>query len=245
MAGDATIDALVHRAHGVVREITRRGVAGCTGRLRGVGRRRDRNVARRQCRRQLVVAEGRRCGVAAATVSRRQRVLRVVRRRPRIAPGTRAARHHADVGRSLVAGDAAGDRTRHPMNRFEDRVDRTVAQLPAGQRVVSPIVDDQLRVDPLTHMVDRACVGHCFSYANYEPSTAQFRIRALMPNPYVIADYGDSWELQNGRYVVRQSDLPMFALGVSPGGEVTVRGLDAGAATGTFLWNVLQNRLEK
>ena len=25
-------------------------------------------------------------------------------------------------------------------------------------------------------MIDRICVGHCYSYANYEPSTDQFRI---------------------------------------------------------------------
>src|SRR5581483_5632654 len=61
------------------------------------------------------------------------------------------------------------------LNRLEARIDRAVAQLPPGQRVVSSIQDSTLRANALTHMIDRACIGHCYSYANYEPSTAQFR----------------------------------------------------------------------
>jgi len=133
-------------------------------------------------------------------------------------------------------------RDERAMNRFEQRLDRAVAQLPAGTRVVSPIVDRELRADELTHMVDRACLGHCYSYANYEPSTAQFRVRAAAPNPYVISEYGDSWDLQNGSYTVHERDLPLFALGVSEAGEVTARGLPAGVASGTTFWSVLRNR---
>lgn len=128
------------------------------------------------------------------------------------------------------------------LNRFEDRMDRAVTQAPAGQRVVSAIADYGLRADQLPHMIDRACLGHCYSYANYEPSTAQFRIRVMKENPYVIARYGDSWDLQNGKYVVLERDLPLFAVDVSNDGEVTVRSLNAGASSGTLLWNVLQNQ---
>lgn len=130
------------------------------------------------------------------------------------------------------------------LNAFEDRVDRAVAQLPEGQRVVSPFFDD-LRAFPLTHMVDRACIRHCFSYANYEPSTAQFRIRALRSNPYVIADYGNSLDLQTGKYVVRSADLPLWALDITKTGEVRLRSLKAGFPTGTTAWNVLENQPAK
>ena len=131
------------------------------------------------------------------------------------------------------------DRT---LNRFEDRVDQAVAQLPPGTRVVSPIIDPSLRADALTHMVDRACIGRCYSYANYEASTAQFRIHVVKPNSFVVADYGDSWNLQNGKYVVKASDPPLVGLGVSDDGEVTAHSLQAGALSGPSLWWVLGNQ---
>ena len=59
-------------------------------------------------------------------------------------------------------------------------------------------------------MIDRACLGRCFSYANYEPSTWQFRVRATGPNPYVVWTYEDSWSMQAGLYAVRPADLPMY-----------------------------------
>jgi hypothetical protein len=82
------------------------------------------------------------------------------------------------------------------LNAFEDRMQEAIATLPPGQRVISAIDDPELRANALTHIVDRVCVGHCYSYANYEPSTAQFRIRAIAENPYVAYTYQDSWLLQ-------------------------------------------------
>lgn len=128
------------------------------------------------------------------------------------------------------------------LNRFEDRVDQAVAHLPPAQRVISPIIDDQERADALTHMIDRACIGRCYSYANYEPSTAQFRIRAIRPNPFVVSEYGDSFDLQWGKYVVQPRDPPLMALGVSDGGAVTIRRLQPGVPSGLAIWNVLRNR---
>ena len=65
------------------------------------------------------------------------------------------------------------------------------------------IDDPSLHIDPFTHMIDRACLGVCYSYANYEPSTAQFRVRALGPNPSVAFTYEDSWRLHTGSYIVK------------------------------------------
>ncbi|HLK49363.1 MAG TPA: hypothetical protein VKT49_14575 [Bryobacteraceae bacterium] len=127
------------------------------------------------------------------------------------------------------------------LNKFEDRVDAAVAQLPPGQRVVSAIVDSDLRANPLDHMIDRACVGRCYSYANYEPSTAAFRVRATQPNPYVISDYGDSYDMQNGRYVFKTGDLPVYSLSVTASGAITTHSLAAGEASGTSTWHVLRN----
>ena len=62
-------------------------------------------------------------------------------------------------------------------------MDGVISQLPAGQRIVSGVDDPDLHVFAVTHMIDRACLGRCFSYANYEPSTAQFRIRTRGRKP--------------------------------------------------------------
>jgi hypothetical protein len=59
------------------------------------------------------------------------------------------------------------------------------------------------------HIVDRASIGHAFSYNNYEPSTQQFRVRASPGNPIVVAGFATGDAIQTGRYVVQQQDLPM------------------------------------
>jgi hypothetical protein len=128
------------------------------------------------------------------------------------------------------------------LNGVEDRMDRVVAQLPRGQRVVSPIIDPGLRVNALAHMVDRACMGRCFSYANYEPSTAQFRIRAIEANPVVAERYSDAWELQTGRHVVKERELPLFRIGVGSEGQLAIQSLKAGVLCPSTLWEVLKNR---
>src|SRR2546430_7360282 len=33
------------------------------------------------------------------------------------------------------------------------------------------------RIAFITHAVERACIAHCFSYSNYEPSSGEFRVR--------------------------------------------------------------------
>jgi hypothetical protein len=117
-----------------------------------------------------------------------------------------------------------------------------VAQLPPGQRVVSPIIDPGLRVNALAHMVDRACMGRCFSYANYEPSTAAFRVRATEVNPVVAEQYNDAWELETGRHVVKDREVPLFRIGVSGAGELAIQSLKAGVLCRSTLWEVLKNR---
>ena len=80
------------------------------------------------------------------------------------------------------------------LNAFEDRMGGAVAGIAPGQRVVSLVDDPDLRVNALTHMIDRVCIGRCYSYANYEPSTAQFRVRAVAANPIVVKTYAESWD---------------------------------------------------
>ena len=96
------------------------------------------------------------------------------------------------------------------LNRVETEMERVVAQLPPGQRVVSALANPESRIDALTHAVDRICVGRCFSYANYEPSTAQFRVRADRENRFVVSNYSESFGIQMGGYVVKSRDLPLY-----------------------------------
>jgi hypothetical protein len=119
------------------------------------------------------------------------------------------------------------------LNALEDRIDGVISQLPAGQRIVSGVDDPYLHVFAVTHMIDRACLGRCFSYANYEPSTAQFRIRAVAQNPYVTARYDDSWRMQTGSYVVQGRDLPLLQLILDQDGRMVVRNLKAGTPCGS------------
>jgi len=88
-------------------------------------------------------------------------------------------------------------------------------------------------------MIDRVCVGRCFSYANYEPSTAAFRIRSVAQNPFVASTYDDSFQLQTGSYVVKERDLPIYQVNVDQAGQVVIRSLKAGNPCGSTSWKAL------
>ena len=130
-------------------------------------------------------------------------------------------------------------RDERALNVLEDRMEGAVAQLAPGQRVVSAIDDPGLRVNALAHMIDRVCVGRCFSYANYEPSTAAFRVRSVAENPFVASTYDDSFQLQTGSYVVKERDLPIYQVNVDQAGQVVIRSLKAGNPCGSTSWKAL------
>jgi hypothetical protein len=62
------------------------------------------------------------------------------------------------------------------------------------------------------HLLSRACLGHCFDYMDYEPSTGQFRIHAVPGNYVVVASYPDVVDMMDGTYAAKASDLPLFVL---------------------------------
>jgi hypothetical protein len=79
----------------------------------------------------------------------------------------------------------------------------------AGEIPASALGGDFLRISYAGHIVDRACIDHCFSYEDYEPASRQFRIRASANNAIVTNSADDSSLMETGRYVVRPQDLPM------------------------------------
>jgi len=103
-------------------------------------------------------------------------------------------------------------RDERALNRLETDMEQAVAQLPPSRRVVSGLANPEQRMRARTHLIDRVCFGRCYSYANYEPGSAAFRVRADGPNPIVAWTYADSWEMQTGVYVVRPRDLPLYRI---------------------------------
>ncbi|MGB6431095.1 MAG: hypothetical protein WBF06_10950 [Candidatus Acidiferrales bacterium] len=111
------------------------------------------------------------------------------------------------------------------LSRMESQASQLVRGLPRGQRVTasiwfplreahgetpaSAIDGNSLGISYIGHIVDRACIDHCFSYEDYEPASRQFRIRALPENAMVTTSADDSSLMETGRYVVRPGDLPM------------------------------------
>jgi hypothetical protein len=98
------------------------------------------------------------------------------------------------------------------LSRMEEQAERYERVLPPGQRILAtifPFVGSRV-VYP--HLVDRSCIGYCFSYGNYEPSSAAFRVRAEPGNRIVLADFDSADAAALGEYVVQPGDLPVFQI---------------------------------
>jgi len=98
------------------------------------------------------------------------------------------------------------------LNQLEDRVEAAIAKLPPGQRVISSLCDLGGRVNGPLHILDRACIGRCFSYANYEPQSKAFRVRTTARNKIVLDTYEDIYAVEQGTYTVKARDLPLYHL---------------------------------
>ncbi len=115
--------------------------------------------------------------------------------------------------------------------RMEENAERITRELPYGTRVLATILEPgDFRIGTL-HVVDRACVGHCFVVSNYEPSTGQFRVRVREGSPVVVASPDDSEDMQFGSYEVQDADLPLkeiYQCNAADWTKLCVRDLRAG-----------------
>jgi hypothetical protein len=122
------------------------------------------------------------------------------------------------------------------LNRMELQVERLVGSLPRGERVTATIwAPPDSRVPYVVHIVDRACIGKCFSYENYEPASGEFRVRAGQGSPIAAADTDEREQMESGEYVVRPEDLPMAQIYQCDASDLTwlcIRQLTAGEANG-------------
>jgi hypothetical protein len=129
--------------------------------------------------------------------------------------GVNPRRWHA-VGFSLIAAAFfcsayAEERT---INHAEKEVSALVHTLPPGQRVFF-VADEKLisqnRIGwTEDHILDRACIGHCFSFANYEAASGIFRLHAAPGNGIVVSNALDSEAMWAGEYAIKPEDIPIF-----------------------------------
>jgi hypothetical protein len=97
-------------------------------------------------------------------------------------------------------------------NEVEQQIAALASQAPEGARFVAEISDSNSRLSPLMHAADWACIGHCFSYANYEPATGQFRIQVDRPNSFAAFDMRTVQEIEDGRHIVAAEEAPVYAV---------------------------------
>jgi hypothetical protein len=95
------------------------------------------------------------------------------------------------------------------LTRMEQNAERITQTLPFGTRAISTLFPPPDYRTIYLHVADRACIGHCFLYSNYEPSTRQFRVRAKDGSPVVTTSVDDSEDMQSGTYDVQEEDLPL------------------------------------
>jgi hypothetical protein len=122
------------------------------------------------------------------------------------------------------------------LNSMETQIERLVSGLPIGERVTATIwPSPDSRVPFLVHIADRACVGKCFSFQNYEPASGEFRVRVREGSPVVTDDPDLSQQMEAGEYVVKPEDLPMAHIYKCDDNDLTqlcIRQLEAGEING-------------
>ena len=120
-------------------------------------------------------------------------------------------------------------------SRVERNAEKITAALPFGTRVIATIFEPSDHRMGTLHVVDRACVGHCFLYSNYEPATKQFRVRVSEGSPVVSASVDDSEDMQFGSYEVQGEDLPLkqiYQCDAQDWTKLCIRDLQAGEKNG-------------
>jgi len=118
------------------------------------------------------------------------------------------------------------------LNRLEANAEKLTSGLTPGTRVIVTIdAPKDSRIQFIHHSVERACIGHCFSYANYEPSSKEFRVRVGEGSPVVTSSTDTAEDMAAGEYEVDEPDLPLkqiYQCDASDLTELCIRDLAAG-----------------
>jgi hypothetical protein len=122
------------------------------------------------------------------------------------------------------------------LNRLEAHAEQLVGNLSPGTRVIVSIwAPADSRITFIGHAVERACVGRCFSYGNYEPATGEFRVRVRKGSPMATSSSDDAEDMASGEYEVDETDLPLKQIYQCDEKDLTklcIRDLQAGETNG-------------
>ena len=122
------------------------------------------------------------------------------------------------------------------LNRLEEHAEELVNKLTPGMRVIVTIeAPKDSRMEFVGHAAERACIEHCFSYANYEPPSRQFRVRVREGSPVVTSSADDAQDMASGEYQVQDEDLPIKEIYQCDEKDPTalcIRDLEAGGTNG-------------
>ncbi len=118
------------------------------------------------------------------------------------------------------------------LNAIEAQAEQLFARLPYGTRILGTLGGHPgPRIMFIGHMLDCACIGHCFTYGDYEPASQQFRIR-VRPGARIATDSSnDLAQMEFGQYVVKPEDLPLkqvYQCSVDDIDKLCIRDLQAG-----------------
>jgi hypothetical protein len=120
------------------------------------------------------------------------------------------------------------------LNRVEADLAGLVSTLPPGSRVALSLLDSaSARLNGLEHAGAIACLGRCFDYGNYEPPSAQFRVRVSGPNAVVASDMDTAGAIATGEHIVTPAEVPLYAVCAPKQGDAPfeLRKLGAGDTT--------------
>jgi len=122
------------------------------------------------------------------------------------------------------------------LNRLEANAETLARDLPPGTRViVTARAPADSRIAFIGHAVERACIGRCFSYANYEPASGEFRVRVRKGSPVATSSTDDAEDMAAGEYEVDDTDLPLKQIYQCDANDLTklcIRDLEAGETNG-------------
>jgi hypothetical protein len=122
------------------------------------------------------------------------------------------------------------------LNQLEANAEKLANALLPGTRVIVTIgAPPDSRIRFIGHAVERACIGHCFSFANYEPASGEFRVRVRKGSPVATASTDDAEDMASGEYEMDDADLPMKQIYQCDANDLTklcIRDLQAGETNG-------------
>ncbi|HEX4543936.1 MAG TPA: hypothetical protein VH114_12270 [Candidatus Acidoferrum sp.] len=125
------------------------------------------------------------------------------------------------------------------LNRLEANAEQLVSNLAPGTRVIVTLdAPKDSRIMFIHHSVERACIGHCFSYANYEPASGEFRVRVREGSPVTVSSTDVAEDMASGEYEVDRADLPIKQIYQCDASDLTklcIRDLAAGDELGSVL----------